>query len=137
MNQEKPEILYVPQKKLEELAELNCCAELAESDKVKERQVFPFQRKSDLYICTGAISYKLQIQQLELEQVVPLENFKGTLKPLFRGEHWQEVDLKRRPRSYIGRIIIWKKRKMVICRKVVLLPVPGTENIGVEQLKLF
>ena len=129
-------VLYVPQKKLDEIAELSCSMELSESDKVKDNQVFPFRHRSHFYICTGGIHYRKALE-VDIYRVVHLSEYRGNLKPLFRGEHWQEVDLKRRPRCYNGRMILWKKQQFVVCEKITLLPLAGSEEINEEQLTLF
>ena len=129
-------VLYVPQKKLDEIAELSCGMELSESDKVKDNQVFPFRQRSHLYICTGGVHYRKALE-VDIHRVVHFSEYRGDLKPLFRGEHWQEVDLKRRARCQAGRIIVWKKQRFVVCEKITLLPLAGSEETQQEQLTLF
>lgn len=129
-------ILYVPQKKLDAISELSCSMELSEGDKLKNNQVFPFCRRSHLYVCTGGVHY-VKTLELDLYRIIHVSEYKGALKPLSYGEHLQEVDLKRRPRCYTGRMVIWKKKRFVICEKITLFPLAESENIDTEQLTLF
>lgn len=105
--------LYVPAYKFDEMSIILDSMSLSESEKVKNTC---FYDKKE-YIITSARgsgdgrSYDF----LEGYRVEVLSMYKGELKPLERGEHWVEVELGRRERSYEGRLIKNGVRKLVIC----------------------
>lgn len=105
--------LRVPAYKFDEMAIILDAMSLSESEKVKHTC---FYDKKE-YIITSArgtgrgVGYDF----LEGYRVEVLSMYKGSLKPLDRGEHWQQVELGRRQRSYEGRLIKNGVRKLVVC----------------------
>lgn len=105
--------LYVPAYKFDEMSIILDPMSLSESEKVKHTC---FYDKKE-YIITSAQGSGRGGGYTFLEgyRVEVLSMYKGSLKPLLRGEHWQQVELGRRQRSYEGRLIKHGIRKLVVC----------------------
>ncbi|MER0442674.1 hypothetical protein [Emticicia sp. W12TSBA100-4] len=105
--------LQVPAYKFDEMCIILDAMSLADGDKVKHTC---FYDKKE-YIITSATGTGRGngYDFLEGYRVEVFAMYKGTLKPLLRGEHWQQVELGRRQRTYQGRLIKHGVRKLVVC----------------------
>lgn len=121
--------IKVPEYKYHEMAkQLN--GSIAESDKITNSVFF---ENKEYIICHGVgTGTGAGWELLGGYRIEPLSSYKGTLKPLERGQHWQEVELGRRDRSYEGRLISKSGVKYVICERYNFL-----QNTSDIQTKLF
>jgi hypothetical protein len=122
--------LDVPAYKFDEMCIVCDAMSLAESEKIKHTGMFDgkefiitsAQGSGDGKTYNFVAGYRVEV----------LATYKGELKPLERGEHWQMVELGRRARSYQGRLIKHGVRKLVVCEEYVFF---GTDAL--TQTSLF
>lgn len=116
----------VPTFKYKEMAKKLSTAELSESDKASGTVFWNNQE----FIIHSAMGTGTGIGWALLwgSRVEDLKTYKGTLKPLERSEHYTEIELGRRKRSFNGRIIKCEKRKLVCCEDYTFYEVKTGEQ---------
>lgn len=105
--------LRVPAYKFDEMSIILDAMSLSESEKVKHTC---FYDKKEYIITSAEGSGRGHgYEFLEGYRVEVLSQYKGELEPLDRGNHWQQVELGRRRRTYQGRLVKHGVRKLVVC----------------------
>ena len=93
-----------------------------------------FNYDNKCFVITGSTSSQ-QLGYIDViaVEVIPLENYEGTLKPLFERQHYHEVLNYKRPRGYNSRLL--KDGNQLF---VMIDPVVTFKPIEVpKQLELF
>ena len=91
--------------------------------------------KGKKYVITGTLSCGAKgIHHLYAHEVVPLDLYKGKLKPMYRDEHQDLVNQRLRERGYNGQIIKCDQIEQVLTDpRIVFTPINETS----KQLNLF
>lgn len=129
---ETPETIYVPKEKFERIGLDIQVQNISEKHKVTETF---FHLKSE-YVTTGAYGTGTGYgwRSIDAHEVIDVARYDGVLEPKPYNEHNWLVDAGKRPRGYIGMTVRYKKRNLVLFKKVIFKPL---ESEAGKQTKLF
>lgn len=122
-------VLIVPKEKFDEMC--NGCSVQTLSEKNRAKATILY--KNIEYVVTGQMSTPGKGWNIVwANKVVDLEMYKGSIEPLERGKHMEQVSIGNRQRGYEGQIVFFEKRKLVMCEEYQF-----EKDERVSQLSLF